>query len=364
MTQKITFLQLVASLCDATSCDNETASGFIKELFENIASSLSKGETVTVKGLGTFSLNGSNAVSWIPDEQLAAAVNEPFALFEAVELGDGVTEEILSESTPITMIDEAEENNSKAIDASEISEEKQDESPTEMPPVQITGDSIEADSETEHEPHTAVEAESEPTVSTFIATDNTEYQNNSQVCDEPEPYTRKRFHLHPCMTFLFGLILGLAGGYFGAIYAYDHISKTADSNDTAEMSREIGYTPSEEDNTTDECVSAEETSQADTIIASGSNESMEASSTPYLAIDTVTPYKYLTTMSRRYYGDYRFWVYIYEENKDQISDPDRINPGTAVIIPHAEKYGIDPKDKKSIADAERKSAEIQAQKSK
>ena len=59
-------------------------------------------------------------------------------------------------------------------------------------------------------------------------------------------------------------------------------------------------------------------------------------------------------MSRKYYGDYRFWVYIYLENSDIISDPNRIKPGTVVVIPPAEKYGIDPTDHESVADANEK----------
>ena len=52
------------------------------------------GESVTVKGIGTFRPNGDalagDSVLFIPDEELAAAVNAPFAMFEPVEVADGV----------------------------------------------------------------------------------------------------------------------------------------------------------------------------------------------------------------------------------------------------------------------------------
>lgn len=74
--------------------------------------------------------------------------------------------------------------------------------------------------------------------------------------------------------------------------------------------------------------------------------------------DTVTRSRYLTTMSREYYGDFRFWVYIYEENKSKIKDPNAIAPGTAVVIPPAEKYGIDKDSKESIDRARAKAVAI------
>ena len=74
--------------------------------------------------------------------------------------------------------------------------------------------------------------------------------------------------------------------------------------------------------------------------------------------DTVTRSRYLTTMSREYYGDFRFWVYIYEENKSKIKDPNAIAPGTAVVIPPAEKYGLDKDSKESIDRARAKAVAI------
>ena len=63
-------------------------------------------------------------------------------------------------------------------------------------------------------------------------------------------------------------------------------------------------------------------------------------------------------MARKYYGEMIFWVYIYEENRDRLSHPDRINPGTVVKIPDASKYGIDRNDPESTARARAKAIEI------
>lgn len=81
---------------------------------------------------------------------------------------------------------------------------------------------------------------------------------------------------------------------------------------------------------------------------------------PKVVYDTIGQRRFLTTMSRKYYGRYEFWPYIYEENKDKLGHPDRIAPGTVVVIPPAEKYGIDADDPESLKAASRKIAEIYA----
>ena len=58
-------------------------------------------------------------------------------------------------------------------------------------------------------------------------------------------------------------------------------------------------------------------------------------------------------MSRRHYGNAKFWVYIYLENKDKIKDPDNLENGMVVVIPPAAKYDIDPSSKESLKKADR-----------
>lgn len=48
------------------------------------------------------------------------------------------------------------------------------------------------------------------------------------------------------------------------------------------------------------------------------------------------------------YGDRVFWVYIYEENKKKIADPNNIPLGTELVLPLPEKYGIDAADTASL----------------
>ncbi len=76
--------------------------------------------------------------------------------------------------------------------------------------------------------------------------------------------------------------------------------------------------------------------------------------------DTIQANRFLTTMARRHYGNYEFWVYIYEENADKLGHPDKLTPGTVVTIPPKEKYGIDADNPQSVKLARHKSVEIYA----
>ncbi|MDE5749661.1 MAG: HU family DNA-binding protein, partial [Duncaniella sp.] len=66
----------------------------------------------------------------------------------------------------------------------------------------------------------------------------------------------------------------------------------------------------------------------------------------------------LQAMARKHYGQKIFWVYIYEENKDAIGNPNRLNAGMKVVIPPASKYGIDSSSKESVKKAEEKERQI------
>ncbi|MBD0259738.1 MAG: LysM peptidoglycan-binding domain-containing protein [Cytophagales bacterium] len=48
---------------------------------------------------------------------------------------------------------------------------------------------------------------------------------------------------------------------------------------------------------------------------------------------TVKEGDWLSKIAGRYYGDVHKWSRIYDANRDQISDPDKIRPGMVLKIP-------------------------------
>ena len=116
MNAKITFVELVQLMAEATSTSTRVCELFLKDLFATISQALIDGESVKVKGLGTFkitqvkprksvnvntgktmTISGYSKVTFTPDKALADAVNQPFAQFESVFLDDAVTDEKLAE---------------------------------------------------------------------------------------------------------------------------------------------------------------------------------------------------------------------------------------------------------------------------
>lgn len=76
--------------------------------------------------------------------------------------------------------------------------------------------------------------------------------------------------------------------------------------------------------------------------------------------DTIGKSRYLTTMAKDHYGNNKFWPYIYEENKNHIGHPDKIRPGTPIVIPKLSKYGVDPSNPDDAEKANKLGAEIYA----
>jgi nucleoid-associated protein YgaU len=54
---------------------------------------------------------------------------------------------------------------------------------------------------------------------------------------------------------------------------------------------------------------------------------------PRFEMYTVKEGDWLSKIAGRYYGDVHKWSRIYDANRDQISDPDKIKPGMVLKIP-------------------------------
>lgn len=98
MNKIITLPSLVALLAEKAGITHAEAEQFINAFTTLTGDVLASAEQIKIKGIGTFHLSdiGSSPIVFMPDPDLAAKVNEPFSFFEAVELNDGVTEEMLA----------------------------------------------------------------------------------------------------------------------------------------------------------------------------------------------------------------------------------------------------------------------------
>jgi nucleoid DNA-binding protein/nucleoid-associated protein YgaU len=382
MNTKITFVELVDMIAESTSTTKRVCELFVKELFATVSQALIDGEQVKIKGIGTFKvarmkprkgvdvntgepiqIESHNKLTFTPDKSLAEAINQPFAQFETVVLDDDVTDEKLAAideehpsaipETPIitndiggTLADEFPEFH-EPLPATEPDEFFVPEPIGSPKPVQEEKQKLEPapEPEPEPEPMPAKVIEPEPVAVESEPVKTAEPKPVKPVLEEPEPvdnfyrpeprnvYTPTQEQIDSASArsklkrWLWALLAALVLGILGWLIfgGSDNGNKQ-----NAESSQEVA--PVDSDATT-----------------------VEASS---VITDTVTSKIVLSTLSDRYYDSPWFWVYIYEENKNIISDPNNVKPGTIVVIPPAEKYGIDANDPASLKKAQRLSWEI------
>lgn len=157
MNNKITFPELVEQVAQNANTSKRMSELFLKELFATISQSLIDGESVKVKGIGTFKLTevsarksvdvntgeeieipGHKKLSFAPDKSMAEAINQPFMHFETEILDDDVTD------AQLAAID-AEVKVSSDVDSTAETQEQ------ETPPVFVAPPAEDEDAEAETE---------------------------------------------------------------------------------------------------------------------------------------------------------------------------------------------------------------------
>lgn len=369
--------QLIDALIATGIADSATIRNFIQEFTAIIEGTLARGESVSVKGIGTFhavEVADELYIEFAPDATLAETVNAPFSIFEPVELPDNLTDadmetaemacnetEPASQPCPPPIPPRREAAAPEPAATSPVS------APAPNPIIETPVQPEHA--EPEHKTAAPVSGNNEPeqtphnTLPTKEIEKIIEHERVVEVRDHSSHHT-----MHIVIASLLSLVAGLAIGYFTNNRL--NLSHIKNVNIEAEGVNVISKTEAKEGKsaTADSLASVaaghSDSIPADTVSPGQGSTAVEPEAktveTPRAAIvtDTVKANRYLTTMARRHYGKKIFWVYIYEENKNIIDDPDHIAPNTVVVIPPAEKYGIKAGDKESEADAMRRAQAI------
>lgn len=369
MNHTITLPELVKLLSVATNSSEATAQQFLAEFFNTVSDVLADGKNVRIKNIGTFALDGLKLreIRFLPDSDLAEAVNHPFAFFEPVELDDDLTEEELAaaDAKPAPVQEsETEEvagpktetsasTNAAAVDTSDEAALSSEVEEHLLP----EGDE---DSETAQEQAEVIEVEkAEPSK----AIDEPSHDDNN----DSRPSSAQKKGLNPWLMFAAGLLAGVVVGYLLPAIK-DGVSSLWMAAPYEFVEPNQPLLPAQDESTIPDIDKLEES--RDSLDHSSANDTARQSaaatavkpleSRPSSVTDTIGRNRFLTTMSRKYYGRYEFWVYIYEENASHLGDPDRIAPGTVVNIPPAGKYDINPDDPQSLRKAAIKAEEIYA----
>lgn len=373
MNEKITLPALITLLSDKSGKTKKQCEDFLREFFNIIVDTLAEGENVRVKGLGTFkvitvearkSVNVNTGeqmeipshrkIVFIPAKELAEEVNSPFAMFESVEIPE---EEESGEKF--------EDENSGDMEVAPDSEENEASDhiePTEDGTPEPDGEYVieEPARVTEEPMENPIE---EPINESIEGTIKEPIEEEAVAFAEAMPKTKS-------YRFLIGFACGLAfaallclGTY---VFFFDNILKKSHSE---EKNTKIENPAAQKqianiDSTASNSTLARESSQTIANPTAKIEEGVPAETAPTLpsdiVYDTITKTRYLTTMAKDHYGNYNLWPYIYEENKKILGHPDRIKPGTRIVVPPLSKYGVDPKNPDDIRQAKAMGVKIYA----
>ena len=177
MNNKISFTELADILTEINGTTRKISETFLKELFNILKEEMEKGESVRIKGLGSFkvvkvesrmSVNVNsgkeieipehNKIVFTPDKELAEAVNKSFAGFETVELDNDISDDELTKLSEVEDSQKQDENISAQETA--VPEENESKPETESEEEQPAEDSeLEDNSEPEENTENSQSAE-------------------------------------------------------------------------------------------------------------------------------------------------------------------------------------------------------------
>lgn len=385
MNEKISFPDLVGLLSSKMNITKKEAETFLKEFFTVSTEVITSGEELRINGLGLFkpiwveargSINiqtgepveipGHYKLSFIPDKVLREAVNAPFSSFSVEVLNDHVPIEDMT-AVPSQDIDENNDicntENVELQDSKEIREKEEEDEP------------IEPAHEYIQEDKSADEESSESTVSSQeiekfqeeIIQPESETKVEEKEEDCYEDYLRKsasRKSFWWGVLSAFGIIIiCLAGGIFFMGNDSPYVVKIGEytlslgkqSIDSRPMNNnpESVVLPENKDTLSE---MEKDSVLKDSVISASPLAAPEVKP----VIETIRSGVFLTTLARKYFGHKAFWVYIYEENKDVIKNPNQVPIGTRLTIPSASKYDIDANNRASVEKAKALAAKIQS----
>lgn len=348
MNDIITIKKLAEEIASLTGTDIATAESFLNEFFATVEDALAAGESVKIKSIGSFSRGGSadEPVIFTPEKEFIEAVNTPFEMFSAVDIDDSISDEDLADD------EDVEENVEEEIIVEATDDEKE------------TAEVDETD-EVDEITEAADDAE---------AADNSDNSDDSDLSDDsdtPDSYDSSDSYETPDDTpgkkpFIYGLIIGLVVGFACGWISSSYFSKKdisdnsitdtateAINSDKALADSIAALTQTADSITTDTIAAVIETVAAEEVIPAENRPKA-------IVTDTIRPNRFLTTMARLYYGKMDYWAFIYEANGDKLGHPNRIKPGTIVVIPSIDEIRRGESDAETLQRAKKLGKEIYA----
>lgn len=346
MNNTIALPELSQALARLIQTDNDTAEHFIRALFSHVETCLSVSDSVTVKGLGIFQRCGDkdNPVQFIPDTDLAKALNAPFEMFSPVELGDGMDAASLDSDIPEAGNSPEQVTGDKPAETKTTAGQNEPETESDNGQGGAQGHDV---CDEDLNDRRAEENESER--HEYPGHDETDTEALDEYVDNNNSYRHGYKRAWVVVAFVAGLIIGISAGYLYHDTIMEAIDKTRDGVMDDEPT---AYTTSSAD------IRPSVTDSIEAIRDTIPTELAEAKQE--IIYDTISSDRFLTTMARKYYGRMEYWAFIYDANKEILGHPNRIKPGTRVVIPSIDSISANETPEETLKRAKEMGREIYA----
>lgn len=350
------------ALSEATHVSAEQVTTWLRAIPTLWRALYDEGIQIVWAGLGSFtpitSESGERSgYRFLPSEALCAALNKPFSMFAPVEVAPSSSSPDL-ELREIGQLDQLMKV--EPIEVLFAPREPIQEEVVTPPVVEEVVEPVVADEPLQPEsPAVVVEEETlqAPVDETPIEAPQPAPSVAVTALVEEDPFIDQE--AHPRMLVWVFVALGIAIAFCLFIYLLS-IQPELEMKDKASAAVEaVQPSPA----TVEPAVPAQTIDETDTLQTTSIATQEEANSSvaPSDAVvstassqsETIErvrlrPGDRLSRLALRKYGNKAFWVYIYEENRAQLKDPDNIPVGAVITLPAASKYQINAGDTNSI----------------
>lgn len=349
------------ALSEATHVSGEQVATWLRAIPTLWRALYDEGIQIVWAGLGSFtpitSESGERSgYRFLPSEALRAALNKPFSMFAPVEVAPSSSSPDL-ELREIGQLDQL--TKVEPIEVFFASREPIQEEVVTSPVVEEVVEPVVTEEPQQPESPAAVEEEILPVPADEVPIVAPQPAPSIAVTAPVEEGPFIDQEAHPRMLVWIFVALGIAMAFCLFIYLLS-IQPELEMKDKASAAVEAVQpsptpaVPAVPAQTLDETDTLQTTSIATQEGATSSVSPSEAVvSTASSQAETIErvrlrPGDRLSRLALKKYGNKAFWVYIYEENRAQLKDPDNIPVGAVITLPAASKYQINADDTNSI----------------
>lgn len=361
-TTSVSILLLSEALAETTHVPSEIVGKWLRGISQLWSELLQQGAPISWAGLGDFSpleQDGQLAgYRFLPAPEFLAALNRPFSMFAPVEVSSTASLqdlevleverlEDLDEVLPIEVLWASE----SSVDAEPIPTASPATTPTPpVPPVEEP--SAEITEEATGDVETNEPEEQLPVPATLPE----EEEKATPVVEDPlgDPFRDEEERPRLLVWIFVSIGVAIASCLFFFLLSLSSEGEakpqpTTPSTETtvlpAEQAPKIADSTSVQDSLSLQSIDSVATGHSAPAVSSSQSSSPEANRAEQVRL---RPGDRLSRLALKKYGHKAFWVYIYEENRMRLKDPDNIPVGAVITLPAASKYQIDPTDTNSV----------------